>query len=182
VAALRGTRERRESANEIGGGKRDVKYALNMLLFLATAWMLWSGHLEPFIVLLGAVSCLIVLFFSGRMGILDSEGVPLWLGIRPLTHYSPWLFKEVIKSNLDVTKRILSRPMRIEPAMTDVPATQRTELGQVIFANSITLTPGTLSVDIQAGIIRVHWLAAPAEGEDMTSEMGRRVCRLEGEG
>jgi multicomponent Na+:H+ antiporter subunit E len=170
VAALRGGN---------GGGKRNVKYALGMLLLLATIWMLWSGHTEPFMLLLGAVSCLIVLLFCGRMGIVDSEGVPLDIGLRPLA-YLPWLVSEVCKANLDVTRRVLSRPVRIDPALTDVHAAQRTELGRVIFANSITLTPGTVSVDVQGKTIRVHWLAAPPEGAESMREMDRRVRRLEG--
>ena len=114
------------------------------------------------------------------MGILDSETVPVWLGVRPFTHYAPWLIKEIVKANLDVTGRILHRRMPIQPTMTEVYPTQRTELGRVILANSITLTPGTVSVDMQDRCIRVHSLTAAGAEEDASGDMDRRVSRLEG--
>ena len=66
-----------------------MKHALALWIALAAVWMLWSGHTEPFMLFLGASSCLAVVLFCGRMGILDSETIPVWLGLRPLTHYGP---------------------------------------------------------------------------------------------
>jgi multicomponent Na+:H+ antiporter subunit E len=157
-----------------------VKYALALLVALAGVWMLWSGHTEPFMLLLGAASCLFVVLACWRMGILDSETVPAWLGVRPFVWYAPWLVKEIVKANLDVTKRVLRRQMPIQPTLIEIVPTQRTELGRVILANSITLTPGTVSVDMQDRSIRVHALTT-AGAEDLSSgQMDRRVSRLEG--
>ena len=156
-----------------------MKYALVLVFILATVWFIWSGHTAPFMLMLGGLSCLIVLWFCGRMGILDPEGVPLHLGLGPLI-YAPWLIKEVFKANLNVARRILSRPLQIDPSVADVPARQKTEVGRVIFANSITLTPGTVSLDIQNGTIRVYWLAWQPDALAGMDEMGRRVCRAEG--
>jgi multicomponent Na+:H+ antiporter subunit E len=158
----------------------NVKYALALWVALAAVWMLWSGHTEPFMLLLGGGSCLFVIVCCRRMGILDGETVPLWLGIRPFLQYAPWLVKEICKANLDVTRRILARTLPISPTMTDVRPSQRTELGRVILANSITLTPGTVSVDVTDRAIRVHSLTVEGVVGDSLLEMDRRVHRLEG--
>ena len=94
--------------------------------------------------------------------------------------YAPWLAWAIVKANMDVTRRILSPSMPISPTLVEVPATQHNQLGQVIFANSITLTPGTVSVDVEDGIITVHALTREAADELATGEMDRRVTRLEG--
>ncbi len=159
-----------------------MKYTLALFVALAVVWMLWSGHTEPFMLGLGVISCLAVVLLCARMGILDAETVPLGLGWRPFTQYLPWLIKEVAKANVDVSLRILHRKMPIQPTMTDVYPTQRTELGRVILANSITLTPGTVSVDMQDRCIRVHALTAAGAQEDAAGDMDRRVTRLEGPG
>ena len=70
--------------------------------------------------------------------------------------------------------------MPLQRTMITVTATQRTELGRVILANSITLTPGTVSVDMQGDKISVHALHFEGAEEDLSGEMDRRVCRLEG--
>ena len=159
-----------------------MKYALALWIALAAIWMFWSGHTEPFMLFLGAVSCSAVVLICGRMGILDGETVPVWLGLRPFTHYAPWLIGEIVKANLDVSRRILQRQMPIQPTMTTVYPTQRTELGRVILANSITLTPGTVSVDMQDRSIRVHSLTAAGAEQDAAGGMDRRVSQLEGPG
>lgn len=159
-----------------------MRYALALFATLAIIWWSWSGHTEPFILGLGGVSCLVVVFCCARMGILDNETVPVWLGLRPFTRYAPWLVCKIIVANLDVAWRIVQRRMPIEPTMLTVHSTQRTELGRVILANSITLTPGTVSVDLQGQQIRVHALAQAAAAENGASEMDLRVSELEGRG
>lgn len=158
-----------------------MKYAAVMFVGLAIVWFLWSGHTAPFMLMLAGFSCLLVLAVCWRMGILDAEGVPVDLGLRPLW-YAPWLIKEVFRANIDVARRVLSHPLQINPATADVPARQRTELGRVIFANSITLTPGTVSLDMRNGTIRVYWLAWQPDALNDVEQMGLRVCRVEGEG
>ena len=94
--------------------------------------------------------------------------------------YLPWLVLEVIKANLQVSRIILSRRIRISPRLIRLNATQKSELGQVIFANSITLTPGTVTLNVQDGELLVHALTEATANDLHEGEMNRRVRALEG--
>ncbi len=157
-----------------------MKYSLALGATLFAFWLLWSGHYDkPFIIVLGAISCLFCLWLSMRMGIVDEEGAPVQMGIRPFTKYGPYLVKEIIISNIAVTKIICSPAMPLQRNMIVVSANQKSELGRVILANSITLTPGTISVRLEHDKICVHALSFAGAEEDLSGEMGRRVCELE---
>ena len=103
--------------------------------------------------------------------------------VRPLAalRYLGWLTLEVIRSNLDVSRRVLSPRLPISPTLVWVPASQKTELGRVIFANSITLTPGTVSIDVQENEIEVHALSREGAEALLEGEMDRRVRAMEWE-
>ena len=146
---------------------------------LFSTWMIWSGHTAPFMIGLGVASCLLTIFICRRMRILDSESVPTQLGLRPFTRYAPWLTKEIIRANIDVARRIIDPRLPIEPTLVMIQASQESEIGRVIMANSVTLTPGTVSVDLQADSISVHALTKEFAAEDSSGEMNRRVCELE---
>ena len=158
----------------------NMKHSFTLFLALVASWFLWSGHLEPFVLVLGVLSCLFCVWLCRRMKIVDAEGAPVELGIRPFTTYSPWLIKEIVKSNIAVTKIVLSPDMKLQRNLIEVGANQKTALGRVILANSITLTPGTVSVSMQEDRILVHALSFDGAEEDLSGEMARRVCRLEG--
>ena len=155
-----------------------MKSVLLSVVLFAT-WVLWSGHTDFFMVGLGVASCLLTIYLSRRMGILDSESVPTQLGLRPFTRYAPWLTKEIFVANIDVARRIIDPALPVEPTMVMIQASQETEIGRVIMANSVTLTPGTVSVDLQADSISVHALTKEFAAEDASGEMNRRVCELE---
>lgn len=160
-----------------------MKYIFNIFsltLALIASWSLWSGHFENwFIPILGGLSILLCMWISLRMKIVDEEGAPAQLGIRPFTNYAPYLISEIIKSNLEVTKIILSPKMPLSRTMIDVHAQQKSEMGRVILANSITLTPGTVSVNMDDDTILVHALSFEGAEEDLSGDMGRRICKLE---
>jgi multicomponent Na+:H+ antiporter subunit E len=159
-----------------------VKHAIALTLVLSGVWLAWSGHTEPLLVALGGGSLLFVVWLSNRMGVLDAESVPLGLRYGRLLAYIPWLALEILKSNIDVARRILTPgPLQISPRMIRVRASQRTELAQVVYANSITLTPGTVSVDLHQGEILVHALHAEAAAGVQTGVMDGKCARLEAE-
>lgn len=147
---------------------------------LAAAWFLWSGHVEPLLLSFGAVSCLLVWLLSRRLGIVDRESAPLHLAPRVLA-YAPWLFWEIFKANLHVAKVILSPALPVRPQLIRVETTQLTDVGRAIFANSITLTPGTVSLDVRDGSILVHALDDSSAAGLSDGAMDRRVTALEGE-
>jgi multicomponent Na+:H+ antiporter subunit E len=143
-------------------------------------WLAWSGHTEPLILALGAGSIAFVVWLSARMKVIDAESIPL--GLRPVRMllYLPWLALEILKANFDVARRIVTPgPLQIAPQMIRVCASQHTELGQVVYANSITLTPGTVSVDVRAGEVLVHALHAEAAAGLLRGEMDRKCAQLD---
>ena len=86
---------------------------------------------------------------------------------------------EIAKSNWLVTRVILARIMPIRQNLFEVPYTQKSDLGQVIFANSITLTPGTLTIETEAGDFLVHALSYSPTDMDDLADMDRRVSEIE---
>ena len=155
---------------------RSISAAVVLFVF----WLLLSGHYTPFFVGAGAASALAVVLFSRRMDVIDHEGHPISLGWRALSSYWPWLAKEIVKSAWDVTRRILDPRLPISPTLVGFAPTQRTDVGRVIHANSITLTPGTISVEVRAHEFVVHSLTREGAAGLPGSEMDRRVTELEG--
>lgn len=157
-----------------------MKYTLVLCGLLLFNWLMWSGHFaDPFLFVLGIASVLFCAWLSSRMRIVDAEAALLQLGLRPAYQYFPWLVKEIIVANLAVMKIILSPQLRLKRKLIDVTAEQERALGRVILANSITLTPGTVSVNMEQGNITVHALSLEDADEDLAAEMNERVCRLE---
>ncbi|MHC4958576.1 MAG: Na+/H+ antiporter subunit E [Planctomycetota bacterium] len=156
-----------------------MRYGVWLGLTLAAVWLLWSGYfiLQPLI--LGAASVLLVLWIALRMRIVDREGVPLDLLAR-LPLYVPWLMWEIVKANIDVTRRILSPRLPISPRVIEIDSSQRRDLARVIYANSITLTPGTVTIDVRGRHFTVHALTKEAADGVLTGDMDRRCTRLEG--
>lgn len=142
-------------------------------------WLLLSGHYTQFLLTIGALCCIGVVLLARQMKVVDAEGHPIHLVIGALTYW-PWLVKEIIKSAWDVTKIIINPALPISPTLMRARATQKTALGVNIYANSITLTPGTISVEVDDHDIVVH--ALQGEGADALAEgaMDRRVTRFEG--
>ena len=149
------------------------------LVLLCSCWFLWSGHTEPLILGFGLGSCLLVTWIAARMDRVDGSREAYLLGLRWLP-YVPWLLWEILKSNLHVIRVILSPRLPVAPRLIVVESTQRSDLGWVVFANSITLTPGTLTLDLRDGRVLVHALTAETAEGLQTGEMDRKVTALEG--
>jgi len=147
-------------------------------LVLFGLWLLLSGFFVPLLLGLGAASVIAVVWMAHRMDVIDHEGHPIQLTARAFLYW-PWLLKEIIKANFDVARIIVSRKMPIQPTVIQVKATQETELGQVVYANSITLTPSTVTIDIDKDMIGVHALTRDAAEGLMSGEMDRRVTNME---
>ncbi len=154
-------------------------HAVSLALVLFALWLLLSGHYVPLLLGLGAISVLLVVTITLRMDVVDREGHPIHLSPKALLYW-PWLAWEIVKSNVDVARRILSPTLPISPTVIRLKASQKSELGKVIYANSITLTPGTVSIDIDGDKIEVHALTREAAQALRTGDMDRRITRFEG--
>ena len=146
---------------------------------LALLWVLLSGRPEPLQAGLGLGSVAFVVLLVHRMRRADGVRVAIRLRALAAARYLPWLLGRIVLANIDVARRALQWEMRLSPTVLRVPARQRSELGRVLFANSITLTPGTVSIRLSESEVEVHALTREAAAELAAGEMGRRVAELE---
>jgi multicomponent Na+:H+ antiporter subunit E len=157
----------------------DLAHAFWMGATLFVTWLLLSGVFQPLFFFLGALSCVITVVIAMRMEVVDRESYPIDLSTK-LPGYWLWLIKEIVLANIDVTKRILSPKLKINPTVFRVESSQPDELGKVIYANSITLTPGTVTIDIDDDELVIHALSETSKDDLETGEMDRRVTMLGG--
>ena len=155
-----------------------LQHAFNLTLFLFALWLLLSGHYTPLMLLFGVLSTLFVVFLATRADLIDRETQPVLIKSSVLLYWA-WLGREIIKSNIDVARRILSPNLPISPTVFTVRAGQKTELGRVTYANSITLVPGTVTVDVNEDVLTVHALTQEVAEDLRRGEMDRRVCNVE---
>ncbi len=142
-------------------------------------WISFSGHFDFLLLSFGVISVLIVLYTLRRMQIVDKTPVKFQINIFSLVTYCFWLIKEILRSNITVAKTILSPQIKITQNMFDVPLSPKSEAAQVIFANSITLTPGTITVETEKKSLLVHSLNFSNSTEDEIADMGNRVSKCE---
>ncbi len=150
------------------------------IVLLSAVWLLWSGHFEPLMLGLGAISIGLVAWLSRRMGLVDDESFPFALAWE-LLKFIPWVLWQVIKTNIEVARLILAPSLPIQPHLVRLPIRQRTVFGQVIHANTITITPGTVTLDVRHNHFLVHALTDGSIDESGAGELDRRVARLEGQ-
>lgn len=155
-----------------------MRHTINLSLFLAAFWLLNSGHYSVLMLFLGALSVALVLYIAHRMDVVDHESQPLHITLK-LPGFYAWLVKEIILANLLVVKHIWLGNKSISPTLMTIKASQKTDLGKVIYANSITLTPGTVTVDLDGDQFMVHALLRESIEDLQAGEMDRRVTRLE---
>jgi multicomponent Na+:H+ antiporter subunit E len=156
----------------------NIPHALSLGIAIGVLWLLLSGHYTLTLLLLGVCSVCFVVYIALRMEVVDYEGHPIHLKIKFLVLYWLWLLKAIVLANIDVCKRILDRNMPISPRLIKVRSSQKRDLGRVIYANSITLTPGTISINVDKNIIEVHALTAQSAAELEAGEMDRRITLL----
>ena len=152
-----------------------IRLALPLFAF----WLLLSGMPQPFLLGAGAAAAVGVAFLAVRMELADREGHPLHLALAAAAYW-PWLVKEICKSGWQVSRIILHPRLPISPTLVRVRPSQKTIVGLVTHANSITLTPGTVTVELERGEFLVHALTREGASGVLDSEMDRRVARMEG--
>ena len=156
-------------------------HALSLWLFCFGLWLLLSGFFDNSLLLsFGALSCALVVFVAWRVETIDPEEQPLRPRLGPqLLWYWPWLLWQVVLANVDVAKRILDPKLPIDPTMIELKPSQRSDLGRVIYANSITLTPGTVTTSLSGDSLEVHALTREGADDLLAGDMDRRVAGLE---
>ena len=155
-----------------------VSGTLALAASLFVFWLLLSGIYTPFLVLSGLGASIAVALLARRMELADREGHPLHLGLAALTYW-PWLLKEILKSGWQVTRIILDPRLPISPTFVRFRPSQKSAVALATHANSITLTPGTITVDADHDEFLVHALTREGAAGVVDSEMDLRVSRLD---
>ncbi len=153
---------------------------VSLTLVLFGFWLLLSGHYTTLLLTFGALTTIGAAAYARHMGILDSEGHPIQLVFRAI-FYWPWLIWQIVKSALSVTRIILSPSLPIFPTMLKVRGSQKSDLGINIYANSITLTPGTITVGVKDDNLTIHAITGENADELVEGGMDRKVRDFEGQ-
>ena len=156
-----------------------MKTIIISLVSLSLLWELLSGYFKTNLIVLGVLSCLFVTLLSIKLKIYSRHHERIRFNLR-LPLYIPWLLKEIIKSNLHVARRILSNGGEIKPQLVTIKPSQNTSTGIAVHANSITLTPGTISVDFDDDGILVHALTDQTAQGIRNGDIDKQVAKLEG--
>lgn len=155
-----------------------MTYSVGLTVVLVLLWLTLSGQYTlsgdyPLVIGFGVLSIVTTVALTARMRILDRETVPI-LPALPLALYWIWLGREILAANLAVVKLVMKPEINVEPRLVRVPAEQRSGLGHAVFANSITLTPGTVTIDVEEDGFLVHALDSSFTDPAGFAEMGAR--------
>ncbi len=155
-----------------------MRYPLGLFLLLSVFWLMISANDSGQLLFLGFLSVLLVMLITHRMKLVDKESLPMHLITRigPLYY---WLIKEIISGSIYVLKKIILRDKAYTPKIVTIDLDFKHELSEVIFANSLTLTPGTLSLRFNHKSIHVHALTEELADELTGGELIRKIKRLE---
>jgi multicomponent Na+:H+ antiporter subunit E len=157
-----------------------IKSIFGFTVVLASFWMISSGYFKPLLLGFGVFSVIIVIAFAWRMKNRDGESFPLIMPSWHLPGYLLWMIGQIIVSSIDVAWRVWLKPSSISPIIFTTRAGQKSEVARVIYANSITMTPGTATLSVRGDILEVHALTRKAAESLQKGEMDRRVKALEG--
>lgn len=167
-----------------------MKRALSLFAILFAYWLLLSGKFhvadphgaDRFLTACGVASCAFVVWLAARkMRILDAESHPVQHIVRA-GPYALWLGWQIVLSNWDVFKRVWSPSLPIDPCVVTIPYTTQSDLGTALYANSITLTPGTVTIDVdpERRTMTIHCLTRGVASDLEAGGMLAKVRWFEG--
>ncbi len=160
------------------GRRRAWRHGFYLGLVLFGLWLLLSGSFKPLLLGLGFLSTLLVVYIALRMDVADHEGRSIHINVFRPVGFWVWLVGQIVRANLHVTYRVLHPRLPISPEVFHVRASQDSELGRVTYANSVTLTPGTIAIDLQGNELEIHALDREAV-EAMVGHKDSRAAALD---
>jgi multicomponent Na+:H+ antiporter subunit E len=158
-----------------------VSFTLSFVI-LFSFWILLSGHFDFMHLFLGVICSLLVAYISHELLLGDIRVKNLGRELKRIMRffaYLPWLLCQITLANIDVAYRVLHPKMPIEPRIINFKTNLKTDLALTILANSITLTPGTVTVDIKDSEYFVHALSKKAADGLLAGNMQARVKHIE---
>ena len=153
--------------------------AIVQILGLFALWLIMSGIYKNLIIGFGAASAILCVWIIFRLGLVDEKGILQRFRVVAGLRYLFWLTVEIGKADWAVAKVILAKVMPSQQRLIGVPANQRSDIAKVLFANSITITPGTVTVETESDHLIVHALTDEAADMAALADMDARVCALE---
>lgn len=151
-------------------------YLPGLISALAAFWFAMSGETAPLFLMLASVSLILVLWLAARLRIIDRDASP-YHRIVQLLGYFGWLIVEIVKANVAVIARIVGPSHALDPVMVNLKTSAKTDLGKALFANSITLTPGTVTVDVEGDRLKVHALVRETSGAPSFAPMDEKSAK-----
>lgn len=147
------------------------------ILLLMGLWMLLSGKLEAFHLGVGVATIAFVFWQATVLPPLETSGAAQLRFLR-LVPYAGWLMWQMLLSAIYVARVVIRPEQHLDPQLVEFKSAQPTLFSGVILANSITLTPGTLTIDLQENRFVVHALTSKTARDVLDGDMARRVARL----
>ncbi|HDH05667.1 MAG TPA: hypothetical protein ENH01_08140 [Nitrospirae bacterium] len=154
-----------------------VLTAIIMFVF----WMLLSGEFSFILILSGIISSLLVSYWSHDLLIGNADIKPEAARVVRFIKYLPWLLWQIVLSNIDLVYLTLHPELPIDPRMISFKNEYKTDMGKVTLANSITLTPGTVTIEVNNEEFIVHAISEESAKSLISGEMQARVMKIEGE-
>lgn len=151
-----------------------VEHRVHHLAAASGLWWVLSGRSDWLLLSLGLGSAAFSVYLARRMLAFDHEAHSFVIN-RKLLAYWCWLALAIVKANLDMMRYVFTVPLQISPTWVRLHTDPKTEVGMATLANSITLTPGTVSLDVEDGAIAVHALTRDAADYLQSGDMERRA-------
>ena len=167
------------------GHKRLVSVVLQFLILFAF-WLILSGHFDAKYISIGVLSAGLVTFLTNDLfhsalcygERAETKTRLVFLQLWRFLAYLPWLLSRIIMANIQVAYLILHPKMPIEPVLFLFQTKMRKGIAQVTLANSITLTPGTVTVNLENGKYIIHTLKPPLTRELAEARMQNKVAAI----
>jgi multicomponent Na+:H+ antiporter subunit E len=156
--------------------KRISTYLL-LTAFLIVAWVLWSGMFKPLLIGLGAFSCVLTVYLASRMGYFHSGTYALQFSVGLLSYWL-WLLREIVSSSIEVARVVLAPKLDLSTQVVEIDVADLEPVDQAILGNSITLTPGTLTLEVANDRLLVHALTTEGANAVVNGDMKHRVAAL----
>jgi len=172
----------RKRVEEIFKGARQTKAEVfkfvAAFLIMFGFWLLLSGHYDLFHISLGALCCGLVAHSSQDLLFANPRAGDMRVIVKRFFTYVPWLIYQIAISNLHVARLALSPSMPIDPEIITFKTKLESDISMVTLANSITLTPGTITIDVKDGVYYVHAVSKKTAEDLMTGEMEDKVAHI----
>lgn len=155
-----------------------LKRFILLYILLLSFWLLLSTYLDWFHLTFGLISTLLVSLFTYDMVFVNEDRGNNFKKLIRFISYLPWLLYQIVIATVDVTKRVLDPKMPIDPAMITFDSVLKTDLSMTFLANSITLTPGTVTVHIDDNTFLIHALTKESADDLLEGTMERKVAHV----